>query len=260
MTDMKTILTLVSALILVSLFSCNKVKTPGEDGAGIPTPLERDKDAFYVEEKCAVLLVWDSIQIDSLSKNVLEDILAEVASDVGYYQMLAEEGLEKEGVKVLSVDARKVVFVKTDGTERVIYRIPYNNGVMGKDLVFFDPDKDTLGVHAIMYEDNMDFLGVDNAPPFFEGYWVKGPLPDDLSDDYIFKFFYKTSYVNDMPLLQVFDNGEIIVEEVLEAREGGQYKLPKENIYYQFNEDEITVSEGGSIKGYIRVDAKKVKE
>lgn len=153
---MKNILVRLLPLILVGMISCEP-KTPSDE-----IPVEEniqvendniDSDILEIKEACAVILMIDSIEVDSIKKVHPEDIYVEIFSDIGYYALMAEEDLTKKGIKVLEVDDRKMAFINSDGKRTIVHRNTYE-----KDMIFFSPDKEILGTFASNYEDDLSYF------------------------------------------------------------------------------------------------------
>lgn len=251
-------------LILVSLFvSCGSgstdtsenIKHSAENDAQSPT-LEVDTNTtFLVKTKCAVIPTHSSTEIDSMRKEAGEENFAEIASDITYYNATAREGLEAKGIEVFDTDKEKILFLQPDGSTKEFIRRK-----MDKDMIYFIPGREPLETYTVAFESDLAYFGVEDSDEFAEGYWVTDKAKEEMGSDHIFQYFYKTSFINDEPLLQVFDNGNIKMEEVILLQDDGSYKHPSKDVFYIFSEDGITMTEGGTISGLVKVEDDSVKE
>lgn len=249
-------------LFPILLMACNpSASNNTESDAQETTEIQEDNpvinpETLVIKEKCAVILSHSYAEIDSMRKIHAEDVFVEIASDIGYYTGLAKEILEDRGIKVIDTDKTEIIFEQSNGEQTRITRKNYD-----KDLLFFAPDKKPLGTFTADFEKDLSYFGVTDGREFVEGYWVGMQALDSADEDYVFRYFYKTSFINDEPLLQVFDNGNILVEEVLLKQKNGSYKQGKEAIFYEFRDGEdITVTELGMIRGLINVTESRVSE
>jgi WD40 repeat protein len=251
-------------LIIISLFiSCNTsspdtnidAETTVDNDIKIPTLDIDTNTTFLVKTKCAVIPTFSTTEIDSIRKEAGEENFAEIASDILFYNATAKEGLEGKGIKVVSTDKAKIVFLQPDGSTK-----EFDKKQMNKDMIYFIPGHEPLETYTVAFESDLAYFGIDDNDEFSEGYWVTDKAVTRMGKDHIYKYFYKTSFINDEPLMQVFDDGDIKMEEVLSLEEDGSYKHPSENIFYVFSEDAITITEGGAISGLAKIEKDRIKE
>lgn len=249
---------IVFSLLTILLFSCNPSASNADSEVVKDSPVV-NPNALIIKEKCAVILNHSTEEIEAMQKEYSEDDLAEIASDIGFYNMTANDDLTAKGIKVVSTDKEEIIFVQSNGEQTTIKRKDYE-----KDLIFFSPDQKPLGTFTTDFEEDLTYFGGSEASSgseFVEGYWVDLKALGNAEEDHIFKYFYKTSLINDEPLLQVFDGGNIIVEEILIEQKDGIFKQGKEEAFYEFRDGkEITVTELGLIRGFIRIPEKRIKE
>ncbi|MGK0389125.1 MAG: hypothetical protein ACI94Y_001861 [Maribacter sp.] len=251
-------------LIIISLFiSCNTssadtnidAETTVDNDIKMPT-LDIDTNTTYlVKTKCAVIPTYSATEIDSIRKAAGEENFAEIASDILFYNATAQEGLEEKGIKVMSTDKAKILFLQPDGSTK-----EFDKKKMNKDMIYFIPGHEPLETYTVAFEADLAYFGITDNDEFSEGYWVTDKAVGRMGNDYIYKYFYKTSFINDEPLMQVFDGGEIKMEEVILLQDDGSYKHPKEKIFYVFSEDAITITEGGAISGLAKIEKDRIKE
>ncbi len=208
---------------------------------------------FEIKDQCAVILSHSVAELDSMQAAVSDDIWAEIASDIGYYNATATEDLDARGIKVIDIDDEQIAFVQRNGQRTVISRRTYDY-----DMVFFNPEKRPKGTYTAQYEEDLSYFGIAPDVVFLEGYWVSDQHPDQ--HDHTFEYFYKTSYINDEPFLQVFDSGKIIEEEVINPQKDGSFKHPNEDISYTFSDNAITIMENGSVRGLVKVGEDRIQE
>lgn len=242
----------------ILFFACNAPVTDigSETEVELDKPVVNNPNALIIKEKCAVILSHSTEEIEAMRKEYAEDVFAEIASDIGFYNATANEDLTAKGIKVIDTDKEEIIFVQSNGEQTTIKRKDYD-----KDLIFFSPDEKPLGTFTADFTKDLSYFGLSNGGEFVEGYWVGLRALDNAGKDHVFRYFHKTSFINDEPLLQVFDNGKIVVEEVLLEQKDGSYKQGKEEIFYEFRDGEdITVTELGAIRGLIHVSEDRVKE
>lgn len=251
-------------LIIISLcISCNMSSTESTPDTettvdnDIKTPtLDIDTSTtLLIKTKCAVIPTYSGTEIDSIRKAAGEENFAEIISDILFYNDAAKTGLEAKGIKVVNSDKAKIAFLQPDGSIKEFIRKEMN-----KDMIYFIPGREPLETYTVAFESDIAYFGVDDDDEFSEGYWVTDKAVEKMGKDHVYKYFYKTSFINDEPLMQVFDNGDIKMEEVLLLEEDGSYKHPSEDIFYVFSKDAITITEGGAINGLARMEEDRVKE
>ena len=251
-------------LIIISLFiSCNMgntdtnidPETTTDNDIKIPALDIDTNTTFLVKTKCAIIPTYSATEIDSIRKAAGEENFAEIASDILFYNATAQEGLEKNGIKVISTDKAKILFLQPDGSSKEFIRKEMN-----KDMIYFIPGQEPLETYTVAFEEDLAYFGVEENDEFTEGYWVTDKAVERMGKEHIYKYFYKTSFINDEPLMQVFDGGDIKMEEVILLQDDGSYKHPKEDIFYVFSEDAITITEGGAISGLAKIGKDRIKE
>lgn len=236
---------------------CNSNQTNNETPViEIPVPTVAS-NTLSISEKCAVILNQSSAEIDSLRASYPEDVFAEIASDIGFYNAVANEDLTAIGIKVINTDKEEIIFNQANGEQTKINRKTYKH-----DLIFFDPEQKPLATFTADFKKDLSYFGIsDRSTEFTEGYWVNMRTLDNAEKDHVFREFYKTSLVNDLTLLQIFNNGEIELEELLELQKDGSYKQANEEIFYQFNNGkDITMTQAGFVGGLIGVPENRIKE
>lgn len=140
---MKNIFILVITTILVISLGCQSKSS------------HQDTDRLLeIKEACAVILIQDSLEIDSIMKVHQQDVFVEIFSDVGYYNMMAKDDLTKRGIKVKEIDAEKMAFIHSDGKRTIIHRKRFD-----KDMIFFSPEKELLGTYTADYESDLSYFG-----------------------------------------------------------------------------------------------------
>ncbi len=250
----------LSYFLIFSLFffACTKTK---ENNVTISANSEiSTSDDLVVAEKCAIILNPNDDEIVKMKEEHGEDGWAEIASDLGYYNGTAKMHLEEKGIKVISTVEDKIVFVRNNGKKIIMDTKDLQN-----DLIFFTPDRTPLTTYTADYAKDLSYFGIketieEEGESFVEGYWVTDKAIDNMDENHVFEYFYKTSSVNDELLLQIFDRGDIKEEEILSQAEEGVYEHPKKNISFTFKGNKITMTEAGTVKGLIKVSADRISE
>ncbi len=252
------------ALFTICVFafiSCNTSTTdnptPDTDG---PVEIKPADNEFWVKEKAAVLLNIDSIETQEIIDNNPEDVLAEIFSDIGYYRAEATDRLTALGVNVLSTDKEIVVFQQPNGDTVQIERKKVES-----DLMFFTPGKAPVGTFTSYFDKELPALelGEENLP-FQEAYWVDDKIAERMGTEHVHEYFYKTSFINDEPLFQIFNSSNIDEEEILAEQADGTYKHPKKEQFFRFRVDgdklKVTITQEGTVKEYVQVGIAQIKE
>ena len=89
-------------------------------------------NALEIKEKTVVIRQQDEMELAKMVGTMQQEDLSEVASDIGYYSMIATDALEKYGVAYTTSAMRFIRFVKSDGSTETIdtYQTPEFNCFM----------------------------------------------------------------------------------------------------------------------------------
>lgn len=230
-------------VISLALIACNSSATKENDTTSSEetTTIDYSKkypNALIIKEKAAIILNLSAADIDSMMnvEKLTEEALDEAGADIGYYNGIATEELQKGNIKVIQTDKEQIVCVQEDGTVSSLYR-----KALEGDMIFFDPTKKPLVTHTSNFNDDLPFLGVKKkSNKFQEGFWVQAlnsdpPIPK--YDTYIQTYFNN----GDEMFIKIIENGEFVLEvQVNDDNEDAVYDHVKRKEYFQFWGDELT--------------------
>jgi uncharacterized protein YgiM (DUF1202 family) len=75
---------------------------------------------LIINQKTVVIKAEDKMELEEMVGTTSEGDLNEIASDIGYYRMMATDALEKYHIPYISSDMRFIQFVKEDGTKELV--------------------------------------------------------------------------------------------------------------------------------------------
>ncbi len=173
---MKIIPYLVGCLFIL-LTACNTPTEPkqadddkisAEEKKNTEKPKQEEKsdpNVFEVKEACLLFLNPSSAAFDKAKEAFVKEhgkeALAEVGSDIGFYQMGASDFAESKGLKVLNSNLASVHFKKEDGT---VFKLKNNVAGMDAEAYMFDGKKDPLKVKELV-----SFPTGEEYKAYFEG-------------------------------------------------------------------------------------------
>ena len=156
---------ILAFLYLVFCLLACKTHEVKENNQQFMDHLKVDSDVLEVKERCAVLIVPDSVAevkgIEKIKKEYGEQGIIEMASDEGFYRAEAAKFCESKGLKWITTDKKAVLFVSEDGKKT---RVENTQEAISSTLYLFDPKKQPQKIESIAgFSDGKDFENYFNS-------------------------------------------------------------------------------------------------